>query len=137
MCSSGSGNFYHLAMCDPDWRTSREEHIEPPLGWVLWLPSRRQIREVLEVCGNNDERWEGSSRRWSRKHLALLRSAKPSWRSQSQDLQLKGCRPALIDGVLEVKRDESAPDTPLTKASTRDLSSFPSAPVSHGTSGQK
>jgi hypothetical protein len=55
MCSSGSGNFYHLAMCDPDWRTSREEHIEPPLGWVLWLPSRRQIREVLEVCGNNDE----------------------------------------------------------------------------------
>jgi xanthine/CO dehydrogenase XdhC/CoxF family maturation factor len=30
-----------------------------------------------------------------------------------------------------------SPDTPLTKASTRDPSSFPSAPVSHGTSGQK
>jgi hypothetical protein len=43
-------------MCDPDSRSSpRERHIEPPLGWVLSSPSRRQIREILEVCGNSAE----------------------------------------------------------------------------------
>jgi len=55
MCSSASGNFYHLAMCDPDSAVSPEPHVVPPLGWVLSPPSRVQIQQILKLCGNNEE----------------------------------------------------------------------------------
>jgi hypothetical protein len=54
MCSSGSGDFYHLAMCDPG-PGAGEQHVVPPLGWVLSSPSRDQIRQILKLCGNGEE----------------------------------------------------------------------------------
>lgn len=54
MCSSGPGDFYHLAMCDPG-PGAVEAHVVPPLGWVLSPPSRAQIRQIGNLCGNSEE----------------------------------------------------------------------------------
>jgi hypothetical protein len=43
--------FVHLAMCE----AATEEHINPPLGWVLSEATRKKFKDILQKCDNGKE----------------------------------------------------------------------------------